>query len=165
MKNIKWGMRKFKKSILVLAGCVILCSVPIMQDSEFVTCAMTKEEAERQKDEAEKNEKDAKTVLDSLEEQQQQLVQDIADLDAKTTDIQTKISAQEDEAEELQKEIDDTQKKLSEAQKAEDSQYNAMKQRIQYLYEEGSVEYVEALLTSISFSDMLNKSEYIVYKL
>ena len=36
-----------------------------------------------------------------------------------------------------------------------------MKQRIQYLYEEGETEYVDALLTSISFSDLLKNSEYI----
>ena len=123
--------------------------------------AMTKEEAERQKDDASENEKNAKDVLDSLEEQQNKIVQDVADLDAKMTSVQTQITSLQEQTDELQTEIDTTQKSLDEAQKAEDEQYEAMKQRIQYLYEEGETEYVDALLKSISFSDLLNKSEYI----
>jgi murein DD-endopeptidase MepM/ murein hydrolase activator NlpD len=36
-----------------------------------------------------------------------------------------------------------------------------MKKRIQYLYEEGDVEYIDALMSSSSFEDSLNKSEYV----
>ena len=65
------------------------------------------------------------------------------------------------EAEDLQNEIDETQTKLAEAQVSEDNQYEAMKKRIQYLYEEGDVAYIDALMSSASFEDSLNKSEYV----
>ena len=64
-------------------------------------------------------------------------------------------------AEELKNEIDETQTKLAEAQVSEDNQYEAMKKRIQYLYEEGDVAYIDALMSSASFEDSLNKSEYV----
>ena len=72
--------------------------------------AMTKEEAERQKDDASENEKNAKDVLDSLEEQQNKIVQDVADLDAKMTSVQTQITSLQEQTDELQTEIDTTQK-------------------------------------------------------
>lgn len=65
------------------------------------------------------------------------------------------------QAEDLQNEIDETQTKLAEAQVSEDNQYEAMKKRIQYLYEEGDVAYIDALMSSASFEDSLNKSEYV----
>ena len=72
---------------------------------------------------------------------------------------QQKEEAQQ--AEDLQNEIDETQTKLAEAQVSEDNQYEAMKKRIQYLYEEGDVAYIDALMSSASFEDSLNKSEYV----
>ena len=156
--NVKGNIRRMA---LLVAGCVVMGGMAASQTGGNMAYAMTKEEAERQKDDASENEKNAKDVLDSLEEQQNKIVQDVADLDAKMTSVQTQITSLQEQTDELQTEIDTTQKSLDEAQKAEDEQYEAMKQRIQYLYEEGETEYVDALLTSISFSDLLNKSEYI----
>ena len=152
-----------KKTAFVVAGCVAMGCVATFStgDSDSVVHAMTKQEAEDQKKEAQENEKEAKGVLESLEAQQNKIVQEIADLDAQATEIQTQITKQEAQSDDLKQEISETQKKLDEAQKAEDEQYEAMKQRIQYLYEEGEVEYMDALLSSMSFSDILNKSEYI----
>ena len=156
--DVKGNIRRMA---LLVAGCVVMGGMAASQTGGNMAYAMTKEEAERQKDDASENEKNAKDVLDSLEEQQNKIVQDVADLDAKMTSVQTQITSLQEQTDELQTEIDTTQKSLDEAQKAEDEQYEAMKQRIQYLYEEGETEYVDALLTSISFSDLLNKSEYI----
>ena len=156
--NVKGNIRRMA---LLVAGCVVMGGMAASQTGGNMAYAMTKEEAERQKDDASENEKNAKDVLDSLEEQQNKIVQDVADLDAKMTSVQTQITSLQEQTDELQTEIDTTQKSLDEAQKAEDEQYEAMKQRIQYLYEEGETEYVDALLKSISFSDLLNKSEYI----
>lgn len=152
-----------KKTAFVVAGCVAMGCVATFStgDSDSVVHAMTKQEAEDQKNEAQENEKEAKGVLESLEAQQNKIVQEVADLDAQATEIQTQITKQEAQSDDLKQEISETQKKLDEAQKAEDEQYEAMKQRIQYLYEEGEVEYMDALLSSMSFSDILNKSEYI----
>ena len=152
-----------KKTAFVVAGCVAMGCVATFStgDSDSVVHAMTKQEAEDQKNEAQENEKEAKGVLESLEAQQNKIVQEVADLDAQATEMQTQITKQEAQSDDLKQEISETQKKLDEAQKAEDEQYEAMKQRIQYLYEEGEVEYMDALLSSMSFSDILNKSEYI----
>lgn len=159
-KNIT-DKTRLKKIICVAVGCIAMSCAIMQQSGDSTVHAMTKEEAEQQKDEAEENEKSAKDVLTSLEEQQNEVVKEVADLDAQATVLQTEISTKQDEADQLQTEIDETQVKLEAAQKAEDTQYEAMKQRIQYLYEEGDIAYMEALLSSVTFGDMLNQSEYI----
>lgn len=47
------------------------------------------------------------------------------------------------------------------AQAKEEQQYEDMKLRIQYMFEEGNESFLEILLTSESISDMLNKAEYV----
>lgn len=161
MKKKTIRLRGVTKAVVIAAGCIAMSAAMVMQSGDMAVNAMTKEEAEEQKKEAKENEDSAKSVLEAMEKEQNKIIQDVENLDSQVTVIQVQISSKEDEAKELQTEIDSTQKKLEKAQKAEDDQYSAMKQRIQYLYEEGDIEYVEALLTSVSFSDMLNKSEYI----
>lgn len=161
MKKKKEKTRSIKKSVLIMAGCLAMAGTVISQTGDSTVQAMTKAEAEKQKEEAQENEKNAKDILTTMEEQQNQIVQEVADLDAQATAIQTEITKKQDEADELEADIKDTQKHLNEAQKAQDKQYEAMKQRIQYLYEEGEMEYVDAFITSVSFTDLLNKSEYI----
>ena len=161
MKKKNEKTRSIKKSVLIMAGCLAMAGTVISQTGDSTVQAMTKAEAEKQKEEAQENEKNAKDILTTMEEQQNQIVQEVADLDAQATAIQTEITKKQDEADELEADIKDTQKHLNEAQKAQDTQYEAMKQRIQYLYEEGEMEYVDAFITSVSFTDLLNKSEYI----
>lgn len=152
---------KSRRLCCMVAICMLISLIPVWQTDAYIVQAITKEEAERQKEEAEESEEEAKAVLDALEEKQNQIVEEVAELDSRATEIQTEITSKEDESEKLQAEIKTTKKNLTKAQADEDAQYEAMKQRIQYLYEEGSVNYVETLLTSVSFTDMLNSSEYI----
>ena len=150
-------MKKFKKTAIVVVCAVTLAAIPPVSN----VSATTMQEAQDSKNEAEGNKKDAQNVLDGLQERQNQLISDVEVLDKQVSDIQTKITAKEEEEDQLNTEIDDTKKKLAEAQVEEDNQYAAMMKRIQYLYENGEVEYIDTLMSSASFTDMLNKSEYV----
>ena len=150
-------MKKFKKTAIVVVCAVALAAIPPVSN----VSATSMQEAQDSKNEAEGNKKDAQNVLDGLQERQNQLISDVEVLDKQVSDIQTKITAKEEEEDQLNTEIDDTKKKLAEAQVDEDNQYAAMMKRIQYLYENGEVEYIDTLMSSASFTDMLNKSEYV----
>lgn len=78
----------------------------------------------------------------------------LAELSAKINDKQGEISAK-------QEEISQTEKELEEAVQTQEEQYAAMKKRIQFLYERGNRFYLEILLHSGSYGDLLNKSSYI----
>ena len=49
---------------------------------------------------------------------------------------------------------------LAQAQEDEQNQYDAMKKRIVYMYENGDDSYIEALVGATDFSDLLNRLEY-----
>ena len=78
----------------------------------------------------------------------------MGELSASLDDINTQIA-------ELEAEIEETQVQLEQAEADKESQYEAMKLRIQFMYEHNDYTYVEVLLSSQSMADMLNKFEYI----
>ena len=63
--------------------------------------------------------------------------------------------------EEKQAEIDRTKEELAGAKADEEEQYEAMKLRIRYMYENSPVSYLELLLSAESFAEVLNRAEYI----
>jgi murein DD-endopeptidase MepM/ murein hydrolase activator NlpD len=152
------SFRKCSKIAVAVTCSLLLSFVP---SNVVPTKATTIEEAQEERNEAEENKNDAQSVLDNLEEEQNKLISDVEELDSQISSIQTQITNKQAEADALNDEIDDTKVKLAEAQVAEDDQYAAMMKRIQYLYENGEVEYIDTLMSSASFSDMLNKSEYV----
>ena len=79
-----------------------------------------------------------------------QLVVTMAAVESLKTDIANK-----------QTEIEETQKKLAEAQQDQAEQYEALKDRIQYLYENGgNTAWASLLLSGEDLSDILNQAEY-----
>ncbi len=109
--------------------------------------------------------KNAKTDLEkmkkSLEASKADLNTYITKLDGQLTDIQQKIDALADEISKKESEIETTTAELIEAENIQQAQYEAMKKRIKFMYERGDTLYLELLLQSGSFSDMLNKADYI----
>ena len=47
------------------------------------------------------------------------------------------------------------------AEEKEKAQYEAMKLRIKYMYEEGSSMAIESLVSAEDFTDLVNKAEYV----
>lgn len=72
-----------------------------------------------------------------------------------------KIQTLEKDLETKQGEIDKAGEDLEEAASMQTEQYNAMKLRIKYMYEVGETSFLETLLTATSFSDFINKAEYV----
>lgn len=57
--------------------------------------------------------------------------------------------------------ITEATENLEKAQAEEQKQYEDMKLRIKYMYEEGDSSFVETLVTADSYSDLVSKSEYV----
>ena len=106
--------------------------------------------------------------ISGLEDEQDLIEEVIQDLDAELVNLYTEIGLLEEQIAEKEDaitvkvgEIDVAQAEFEAAAQVEAEQYEAMKLRIKYMYEQGNDSYVELLLTSGSMSDMLNKVEYI----
>ena len=85
----------------------------------------------------------------------------VTELDGQVEQIQENINGLNLRMEEKQKEIEQTEAELAAANAEADAQYSAMKERIRFMYETGDSVYMEMLLKSESFGDMLNKADYI----
>lgn len=154
--------RKGMQVAVVTTGALLMSFASIFATPGFsVHAEDSKEDVEQQKEEAQQGQAEAKANAAKYQKKVDKLTAAVNELDKQATDISTQIVQKKQEAEDLQTEIDETQTKLAEAQVSEDNQYEAMKKRIQYLYEEGDVEYIDALLSSASFEDSLNKAEYV----
>lgn len=104
---------------------------------------------------------DAKALLKQLKAQQEDLFLYAAQVDALLLELEEKIETLGGQITIKEQEIEDTKAELAEAQELERQQYEAMKVRIRFMYEEGESYYLEMLFSSTGFADMLNKADYI----
>ena len=100
-------------------------------------------------------------ILSKLESEKEDSEKYLADLDAKVSEIAEKIYKLQIEIDTKNEEIDATQKQIEKAEVDIAEQYEAMKLRIQYMYENGNANYVSMILDSQSIGDFLNRAEYI----
>ena len=111
------------------------------------------EELERQKEEQQ-------SQLDSLKEYQINLSDELTELNNGLQEISNELADTQDEIAAKNVEIEAAESRIAELTTRSESQYEAMKKRVQYLYENGNQSYLELLLGASSFSDFLNRMEY-----
>lgn len=98
---------------------------------------------------------------ESIEQEKAAAQSDAASLRAQLTEVVTQINQIEEDLTEKGEQIIQTTADLAEAEETEKQQYEDMKLRIKYMYEQGNGSAVEALVTSENFSDLVNKAEYV----
>lgn len=96
--------------------------------------------------------------LDSLRSNVEQY---IMELDNELVSLSDELLQLEQQMADKQEEIQVTKEELEAAREDERRQYEAMKIRIQYMYEKGDTEYVDILFSAENLSDLLNSVEYI----
>ena len=103
---------------------------------------------------------DNKLELKSLNATAKDLKESLNILNADLKAISQSLQEIEGQMSDKNLEIQDLEDELAQAQKIEKDQYEAMKKRIQYMYEEKSYAKFESLLGTSGFGDMLNRSNY-----
>ena len=98
--------------------------------------------------------------IQSLKEASSNLQAYIDQLDRQVNSLSSQISEMEKKIEEKNQEIEAKKEELAQAEARLDEQYEMMKKRICYMYENGGQSFLDLLLTSGSVADMLNRAEY-----
>lgn len=98
---------------------------------------------------------------ESIEQEKAAAQSEAASLKSQLTEVVTQINQIEADLTEKGEQIIQTTADLAEAEETEKQQYEDMKLRIKYMYEQGNGSAVEALVTSEDFSDLVNKAEYV----
>ncbi len=117
--------------------------------------------AQEEKEALENQLEEARELIDSLSDSREDLKDNVQALDEKLTEISDRVTALETQLSETESRIADTQEELAAAQADVDSQYESMKLRIRFLYENSLQSVLEVLMSAESFADFLNRAEYI----
>ena len=149
-KKHMWKMR------LVAAGLVAILGISCFQSAS----ASSLSKAKNKKSEAQTALDNANADIENIQSQQQELQSQIDALDADLVNIIMNLDILEGELSDKQTELDNVTAQLAQAQEDEQNQYDAMKKRIVYMYENGDDSYIEALVGATDFSDLLNRLEY-----
>ncbi|MCI1655399.1 MAG: NlpC/P60 family protein [Lachnospiraceae bacterium] len=104
--------------------------------------------------------KAANEQVSSLKSKTSSIQSQLNGLDKDLSDVLVNISIIEKDLAAKKAEIAQTKADLAKAQKDEQDQYNAMKKRIRYLYENGQTSYLTTFLEAKNFGDALNKVSY-----
>ena len=119
-------------------------------------------DAEKKKSQAEQNLKDKKNEINGLKDQQQTTADDIKNKSAKLDEILAAQKKLQADITSKQAEIEQNQKDLAAAQEKQQEQYDAMKKRIQFMYENSAEDNIwTAIIESKGITDMLNRIEYV----
>lgn len=119
-------------------------------------------DAEKKKSQAEQNLKDKKNEINGLKDQQQTTADDIKNKSAKLDEILAAQKKLQADITSKQAEIEQNQKDLAAAQEKQQEQYDAMKKRIQFMYENSAEDNIWiAIIESNGITDMLNRIEYV----
>ncbi|GFI50291.1 peptidoglycan endopeptidase LytF [Lachnospiraceae bacterium] len=133
-------MKKFGTRLLSVAIASSLIVTPVM-------AAPTVDELNKEVSDLKENKAEKQSEVNSLQKE--------------LTDIMTKLGELEEDLVQKGEEILQAQDDLVAAEAKEREQYEAMKIRIKYMYEEGDTTALESLVTAENFSDLLNKAEYV----
>lgn len=140
--------------VFVLAGSLTAgaCAVPNVY---------AKTEAEKKRDAYKKKLKAKNSDIANIKDSQSDVKDSIIAAAAKMKTLLSKQEQLKSDIKDKQNEVEQANKKLEEAKEEEQNQYDAMKLRIQYLYENSTDNSIwSAILESNGLSDMLNRIEY-----
>lgn len=105
---------------------------------------------------------DLEDQKDTLENQIDQATSEKAALAEKVNKLTASMRQTEMNLQTKQEEIEQAEQDLIMAKLDKNEQYESMKQRIKYMYENGNADYFQIFLESKSISDFLVKAEYIL---
>ncbi len=151
MRKIPWTR--------MAAVWLLACMIPVGAVS-----ATTQDEindAKNRIDELQDEKEEAEEQVDTITDRREELEGSLGRLNGQLSDIVGQINDLERQLSEKETEIDKAEEELTAAVEQYDQQYEDMKLRIQFMYENSDTNVWQMLLESASFTDFLNRTEYV----
>lgn len=163
--------KKLQKFLYGMIGLALACSLG------FASHATKTDEIDRTQDEIDKTQDEIDRQQDEIDKTQQEInetksrqkkLEDAkADMEAYLKELNNQYASISEQIEDLnrqiadkEKEIEQTKAELEEAKRVEEKQYEDMKTRIQYMYENSQPSFFQILLEEGNFAAALNKANY-----
>ena len=150
-----------KKHIKYIAALAVMASLAVTSLPHIEDEAKTLTELQNERDQLSKQTKEAQQKLKEAQQKQ-------ADVEAEITAMDDVINAAQKELDSAQADLDDvtarleaSQKALEEANIKREQQFVTFSGRMRFFYENSQLSYLDILLQSEGFSDMLRRLQYI----
>ena len=136
----------------------VLAAVMIISGTQ-IAGATSLSQARSQKNQAQNKLNSVNSQIADIESQQSSLQAEIDKVDSDLVDVLVSLDLISDQIDQKKVELAQAESDLAAAKEKEAEQYDAMKNRIRYMYENGDSSFLDAFVGAQSFADVLNKVE------
>ena len=153
-KALKYTKKRKRMIAVVMAG-VIGFACFYSADASVI------KDAQKKKNEAQQNLDNINQQINNIQSEQSKVKSQMAAYDEQLMSLLTDMELLKTDIDNKEGKIDQAKTDLAAAQEKEQKQYADMKQRIQYMYENGDDTFLDAIVKSEDISDLLNRVEYV----
>lgn len=146
-----------KKKIVVLAAAAALTLGTVF--SSYATSKAI-EDAKKKVSSMEEEKKKVESTLKELEGKKSDTAAYVKELDRNLSALAGELTKLEGDISRKEEQIEEAKAELETAKVTENRQYEDMKLRIQYMYENGQTGLLESMIQSESIAELLNRAEY-----
>jgi len=139
--------------------CLVLAVILIFT-SGVGALAASSSEVQRQQTETRNKLNEINKSITAIESKRKEVQSQLSGLNEDLVETMLTLEALETDIEIKQGEIDVAKEELKRLQVLEEEQYEAMKLRIQYMYEKGGTDYITMFLKAKSVTDLLNRVDF-----
>lgn len=162
MYRLLSGMKKIVSGILCVS---LLCVLPVSATTKNkggkTETQQKLENTQNQINSLNEQMQDTQNEINTLNQQKSEMEEQLGGLNEQLSNISASLEEIQTNIAQKNQEIEDTKTALAAAQQQAVDQYEDMKLRIQFMYENGDNTFVALLLEADSFSDFLNKADYV----
>lgn len=162
MRGTKGMKRKTVRGL-----CIVLSFILFFTVAEPVS-ATTISDLQKDIEESQKNVKNNQAQLNEVNKQigqyrgaQADIGEQIDELDDEMVSLLTDINLIEEAISDKEADIEKTQVEYDAAVEEQNSQYESMKIRIKFMYEQGDTSYMQVFFKAQNMADMMNKAHYV----
>ena len=139
--------------------CIVLAVIFLLGDS-FGSFATTVNQVQQEKNATQKKLNEINQSITAIEKKKKEVRSQLSNLNEDLVELMLELEVLEADIESKQEEIDEVQAEYEAYKELETQQYEAMKLRIQYMYEKDSMELVSVLVGAKSLSDLINRADF-----
>lgn len=152
----------FNKERMIGTACAVLAAWTLMFALTVSATSTSDKVKDAQDDVNTSKEKlnESKQEADEAKELKTQLEGKLAQLNEQLGEVSGQLSKSQDELVQKQKEIETIKVQLASAEAVETEQYEDMKKRIQFMYENAGSDMLQMIFEGESFTEILNKADY-----
>lgn len=143
-----------KKNIRNIA--IVISITTLMTQGIYATSNL-----QAQQDSIQQQIDDTEQSIENAESERDKLVEEVQLADLEVAKANEELTSINNQLAEVEAELEEAEEELEVATENRDLQYESLKERISFMYEYGSLGYVEVLFESNDISDFFKRTEYI----